>query len=656
MTPPVSTSFILSVKVGALALAIILSSFLPAQTWTADNGNGTFTNPLFYDEFSDPDLIRVGEDYYLTGTTMHTMPGLPILHSRDLVNWSLLTYALDTLDLGPEFRLEGGEIYGQGIWAPCLRYHKGTFYIFTNVNGQKTQIFSATDPAGPWKRQEMKISLHDLSVLFDDDGTAYAIWGYNEIRMVELTPDLLDIVPGSERVIIPAGSGIGEGVHFYKIDGQYIITSSNYSPMLYMPCARSEQIDGPYGVTTISARETYGKGNGWRLEGWGRNGSAIDLIEPTPESGSTISLHQGGLVDTPSGQWWGFSMIDYNSVGRLTCLSPVTWQDGWPYFGLPGNLTRSPRTWLKPETDFPVETPYAPYQRSDDFDGPLANVWQWNHVPDDSKWSLAESPGHLRLHSLPADSFWSARNTLTQRSVGPQSTATTTLNTRGLEAGDAAGLALLNFPYAWIRVSKSSEHLFLEHYDQITDIRFQKPITSDTIHLRVDCDFDAEFARFSYSEDGETFKPFGKPSTMVFQLKTFQGVRYSLFNYNENGNPGGYADFDSFTVDEPVAAAPIRQIPLGKTISLSSIADGSSIVAWNGFLRPVAPDSELATSSAAHFQVIDRGQGRVALKSNDGLFAKVTGVGAVGDVRLVSEDSGQASLFQWQDLLNATSC
>jgi len=149
-----------------------------AQTWTADNGNGTFSNPLFYDEFSDPDMIRVGEDYYLTGTTMHAMPGLPVLHSKDLVNWKLLGYAFERLDLGPAYRLEGGkEVYGQGIWAPSFRYHNGTFHIFTNINGHNTQLFRARKPAGPWTRTELKRSFHDLSVLFED-GKVYVIWGY----------------------------------------------------------------------------------------------------------------------------------------------------------------------------------------------------------------------------------------------------------------------------------------------------------------------------------------------------------------------------------------------------------------------------------------------------------------------------------------------
>src|SRR5688572_17445959 len=181
-----------------VSLALLACSMAArAQTWTPDNGNGTYTNPLFYEEFSDPDLIRVGEDFYLTGTTMHSMPGLPVLHSKDLVNWKLLSYALQRLDLGPEFRLEGGKnVYGQGIWAPSFRHHKGTFYIFSNVNRQTTQVFTARDPGGPWQHRTMKRALHDLSVLFDDDGKVYVVWGYRSIKLAQLNEALDDIVPG----------------------------------------------------------------------------------------------------------------------------------------------------------------------------------------------------------------------------------------------------------------------------------------------------------------------------------------------------------------------------------------------------------------------------------------------------------------------------
>ena len=344
-------------------LVAVLAAPAESVTWLADNGNGTFTNPLFFDEFSDPDMIRVGDDFYLTGTTMHSMPGLPILRSQDLVNWQFVSYACDRLDLGPAFRLEGGEIYGQGIWAPCFRFHEGTFHIFTNVNGRKTQHFRATNPAGPWTQTELGRSLHDLSVLFDDDGKTYVVWGYNGLQFAELKPDLGDIKTETQRQLIPPGSGMGEGSHFYKIDGRYFIISANYDPAGYMVCARADRPEGPYEVTTISANETFGVGVGWRLKGMGRGAPGFELVPPAPRQTGATPMHQGGIVQTPAGEWWGFSMMDHNSVGRLTCLSPVTWKDGWPYFGLPGNLLRTPATWIKPKTTA-ISTRSAPYQLS----------------------------------------------------------------------------------------------------------------------------------------------------------------------------------------------------------------------------------------------------------------------------------------------------
>ena len=432
----------------------------PPRSWISDNRNGTFSNPLFYDEFSDPDLIRVGDDYYLTGTTNHAMPGLPVLHSRDLVNWRHLSYAFDRLDLGPEFRLEDGEeIYGQGIWAPSFRYHNGAFHIFSNVNGQTTQLFRASNPAGPWTRTALQRSFHDLSVLFDDDGAVYVIWGYQDIKLARLNDELTDIVPGTERTIIPREASMGEGVHFYRIGRRYYICSAWFSGRMRMPCARADRPDGPYEVNpAISADEDFGLAEGRRLLRKG-HGPPFELLPPDPARTGRMSLHQGGVVDTPAGEWWGFSMMDYNSLGRLTCLSPITWQDGWPYFGLPGNFKRTPRIWVKPNTGR-AEPPSAPYERDDDFSGPSRKpIWQWNHAPDDTKWSLTERPGFLRLHASPAADLWWARNTLTQRAIGPKSAPTTELDASAMEPGDVAGLALLTVPYAWIGVRRQADGL-----------------------------------------------------------------------------------------------------------------------------------------------------------------------------------------------------
>ena len=608
-------------------LALLVPCVAPAQTWTADNGNGSYTNPLFYDEFSDPDLIRVGGDFYLTGTTMHAMPGLPILHSQDLVNWTLLGYASDRLDLGPEFRLQnGGQIYGQGIWAPSFRYHDGTFYIFSNVNGRTTQLFRATDPRGPWTRTAMRRSFHDLSVLFDDDGKVYVVWGYRDIHFAELDSTLTDIVPGSESIIIPADAGMGEGSHFYRIRGRYYITSAWWDRRMRMPCARADRPEGPYEVNpAISADEDFGLAQGYRL----RPGPAppFSISAPDPSARGHLSMHQGGIVDTPAGEWWGFSMMDYNSVGRLTMLSPVTWQDGWPYFGLPGNLGRTPRIWVKPRTGV-TSAPSAPYVRNDDFAGPsLGSVWQWNHVPDDGRWSLAERRGFLRLHSLPAPDIWRARNTLTQRAIGPRSAPTTILETGGMRPGDVAGLALLNWPYAWIGVRRGPDGFTVEQFDQTTGDTVRRPLRARRVWLRADCDFLTEQARFSYSTDGRRFEPLGGGFTMVFQLTTFQGVRYALFHYNDGGAPGGHADFDAMTVREPNPHGLTRPVPIGRTIAIST-ADGGT---------PLGVGGESA------FEVVDRRLGRVALRTPSGYVS----VDTAGRVTLKRGAAADAETFQW---------
>lgn len=626
------------------------TSAIKRSTWKADNGNGTFTNPLFYDEFSDPDLIRVGDDYYLTGTTMHAMPGLPVLHSKDLVNWEFLTYAVNRLDFGPAYRLqEGKDIYGQGIWAPSFRYHNGLFYIFTNVNGQTTQLFTATDPKGPWKQTSLKKSFHDLSVLFDEDGKVYVVWGYQELHMAELTEDLTDTKPGTEKIIVPRGSGAGEGCHFYKIEGKYYITSTNYDPLCYQVCLRADKPAGPYEVNVMSAEESLGTGTGWRL-GDTRNGPPFKLIPAVENYVGCIPMHQGGIVQTPSGEWWGWSMMDYNSVGRVTCLSPVTWERGWPYFGLPGNLTRSPRTWVKPVTGSSPQ-PMAPYERSDDFAAAaLKPVWQWNHVPDDTKWSLMERKSCLRLHSLPAASFWNARNSLTQRAMGPESFATTDVEVAGLQRGDVAGLALLNLPYAWIGTSRNGDRITIKLLNQQTNEQDSIQVGAKRVWLRAWCNFDTDKARFSYSTDGKRFQTLGDTVIMPYQLRTFQGVRYALFNFNTTATAGGYADFNDFVVDEPRPGGLTRPIPYNQLITLSSLADSTVLTSWNHFVRPVAAADRMARGKAAQFRVLDRGRGRIALQAVEGGgFVTVRGAGGMAQVRVEEKEDGDNSLFQWQD-------
>ncbi len=643
-----------------LILACLVVLLFPAKsqgikddkTWISDNGNGTFTNPLFYEEFSDPDLIRVGDDYYLTGTTMHAMPGLPVLHSKDLVNWQLESYVIDKLDVGPQARLEEKkEMYGQGIWAPSFRYHNNRFYIFTNVNGQGTQLYSATDPAGPWAHQRMKVSLHDLSVLFDDDGKVYVVWGYDELKVAQLTNDLLDIVPGSERVIVAKGSGAGEGCHFYKINNRYYITNTNYDPQCYQVCLRADNPYGPYEINVMSANENLGIGTTYRI--WNtRQGPPFDIIPGKPNQVGCIPMHQGGLVQIQSGEWWGFSMLDHNALGRVTGISPVTWKDGWPHFGLPGNINRSPRTWVKPNTG--NESPRRPtFERDDNFDGPkLKNAWQWNHVPMDKKWSLSARKGYLRLQSLPAESFWFARNSLTQRAIGPESFATTEVDISKLKAGDIAGLALLNLPYAWLGVVQTNDKTILRLFDQQTQKSVDVSVPVKTLWLRAYCNFDVDKARFSYSFDGKEFTAIGDSIILPYQLKTFQGIRYTLFNFNTERKEGGAADFNSFVVDEPRYKGLSQPIPYDQVITLHSLADENVLTNWKNHVRSTSAGSPAGKGRSTHFKVLDRGKGRVALQHVEtGRYVTVKGEGGLAEVRIEEADAGLASTFQWVDIL-----
>lgn len=621
-------------------------------TWTADNGNGTFTNPLFYDEFSDPDVIRVGDDYYLAGTTMHTVPGLVILHSKDLVNWENVSYCFERYDFDdPAFSLQNGkEIYGQGIWAPCIRHHDGKFYLYSNVNGKGLQCFISENIKGPWKHIDMDGRIYDLSVLFDDDGKIYAIHGYGEVKCTELKPDMSGPIEGTERTIIEEGNIVGEGHHVYKINGMYYILSADYVPIGKMTCAKSKNIYGPYEVCVVSASETYGYHPGHMSKLRGRipnDGDAIRITEPDKNNVGCATIHQGGMVQLPNGEWWAISMQDFHSIGRTVCLSPITWKDGWPFFGLKGNLGRSPRTWLKPETGTMVE-PHGPYTRSDDFNGKtLQRVWQWNHNPDDKMWSLKN--GVLRLNTMPAKQLMWARNTLTQRVIGPTSTTTVELNASRLKDGDVAGLGNINVPCSWIGIVKEGKKTILRWFDQHKNdtIDTLVKLNKGKVWLRFEGDFDNDQGHFSYSLDGKSFVRPGKEILLGYQLITFQGSRMSLFAFNKNGTNGGYAEFDNFQVEEQMADRS-GNIPFGKTIRLINLFDNRPMKATkHGQLQDSNEDDK---STATHFKVINKGNGQVLLQTMDGRYITVSGIGMTCDLR-TTKDINKAERFMWQDML-----
>ena len=661
-----------SLKTNLIAIIIFAFHFslmtAHAQSWTADNGNGTFTNPLFYDEFSDPDILRVGEDYYLAGTTMHTVPGLVILHSKDLVSWENISYCFDRFDFDDDaFSLKNHkEIYGQGVWAPAIRYANGQFYVFTNINGKGLQCYTSKDIHGPWKHHNMQGRIYDLSVLFDDDGKIYAIHGYGEVKCTELKPDMSGPIDETERTIIPEGNAVGEGHHMYKIGGMYYLISTDYRPNGRTLCSRSKSIWGPYETITITADETFGyhaapltqvpQGEQYRI---GHDGTKFGIPEVDKDATACTNIHQGGIVEDQSGQWWALLMMDFHSIGRTVTLAPITWKDGWPMLGLEGNLGRAPRTWLKPNINAGVQ-PHAPYERSENFNGKtLGRVWQWNHNPDDNLWGLKN--GRLRLQSMPAEQLMWARNTLTQRVIGPKSIVTVELFTKRMKDGDVAGLGNINVPCSWIGIVKDGKTLTLRCFEQATNDTIEVKsgeMKSEKLWLRMVGDYDKDCAHYEYSFDGLQYQQLGRKMPLSYQLISFQGSRHALFAFNFKGKNGGYAEFDNFTVEEPQADRS-GNIPYGKTLASPLAADRSFRIINLATEKPMIAlshgliyDTDASDHSVqTRFRLIDKGQGQVLLQCEDGRYVFCSGYGIAGDVRLTTDES-KAEVFLWQDYLN----
>jgi beta-xylosidase len=622
-----------------LSVMLFCTSILAdAQTnnrgWVADNGNGTYTNPLFFEDTPDPCMIRVGEDYFLTCSSMHLMPGLPIMHSKDLVNWELINYAFARINPGAEYSFtDGKDAYGNGIWAPSFVYNKGVYYIFANVNNHGTQVFKTTDPYGEWEHYEMKRSFHDLSVFFDDDGKVYVCWGYKNVELAQLNDELTDIIPDTHKIITHEGA---EGSHMYKINWKYYIIWSVPGPNTPMLAGVADNPYGPYRVEKICNENHTGVHSlPWLKESPRERGTKFDFWGYDPNG--FVTMHQGGLIDTPDGEYWGYVMQDHTSLGRNTSLSPITWQDDIPYFGLPGNLAQTPKVWIKPNLP---QQPIRPLvQRSDDFSSAkLGMQWQWNHLPDDTKWSLKN--GKLRLQTLPAPHFWNARNSLTQRIVGLESDATVQLEMNGLKTGDVAGLALLIYPYSWIGVEKTAKGVWLKMTNQMSypstaavdSLLLESRISSVLLRTHIDIDYGK--ATFAYSLDsGKNFKDLGNALPLHFQLYTFQGARITLFAYNNKQKNGGYADFDDFSMNEKYPCGFRRPIPYGQTVTFTSCKLGTN----------------LQLENQSEWTVEKLPLGRVALKA-DGKYLSIQ-AGNNFKARLIAkEQPAEEEIFQWMEL------
>ncbi len=541
------THFALKKVLAGMLAGGMIAAAIPAVPMLASAAPTTVANPVIFSDVPDDDVIRVGDTYYMVSTTMYFTPGVPVMKSKDLVSWELCSYVYDTYADGDKQNLVGNEHdYAHGQWATSLRYKDGVYYVFFGSYGSgKSYIYKTTDiEKGTWTRTELNGMYHDASMWLDDDGRNYLVYGGGgEIKIKEFNAEMTGFKPGGvDQTIFKTGlDGLaGEGSHVQKIGDYYYVfviawpSGHGRLEQVY----RSKSITGPYEGKTIldSGLGTYGSG-----------------------------VAQGGIVDTPSGDWYGLMFQDHGSIGRVPVLVPVNWVDGWPMLGVNG----------KAPTTITVDTDFRGTQlaRDDDFSyssNKLALEWQWNHNPDNKAWSVTERDGYLRLHNEHiAKSIMNARNTLTMRTEGPACSSVIKLDTTGMKAGDYAGLSAFQFNYGnvGVRVDDSGKKyvymakngcyggnsVVTDSYDKIIE---ETALTGDTVYLKVNFNFntvDANFnvsnnidkADFAYSYDGKTWTKIGDTLGMTYDLKLFTGYRSAIYSYPTKST-GGYADIDFF--------------------------------------------------------------------------------------------------------------
>ena len=490
-----------------------------------------FVNPVLYSDVPDVDAIRVGEDYFMVSTTMHMMPGAPIMHSKDLVNWEIVSYLYDTIDESPANNLEGGAIYGKGQWASSIRYHEGTFYVFWG-SGNYSYLYTTKDPFGKWEmKAKMDRYYHDPSMLFDDNGKVYLAYGAGHVRIVEFYDDLSGINHDGLDVEVVDGDpkGLLEGVHFYKFDNTYYMT------FIWWPrggirtqlCFRSDKIEGPYEMKQILSDD-------------------MDF--------SNHGVAQGCFIDTQDGAWYAMLFQDHEAVGRVPVLMPLTWQEGWPMLG--DENGKVPVVMEVPVKG--VEPNKGKLVVSDDFnETKLGLTWQWNHNPDNALWSLTERPGYMRLKTgKVVNTIFEARNTLTQRTEGEKCSGAITIDLKNMAEGDCAGLAAFCAQEGTLTISKNAEGKTLAMTDKGNVIE-QIPLKEDVVSLRIDFDFTCDEATFYYSLDGKEWAKLGNPLKMVYNLVHFMGYRFGIFNYATK-QAGGYVDVDNFVYSRQEKQIPIE--------------------------------------------------------------------------------------------------
>ena len=505
-----------------ICLLIINVCFANAQsTVTAnkpwgDQGNGTYINPVLNADYSDPDVIRVGEDYYMVCSEFHFM-GIPVLHSKDLVNWTIIARVYDEFKFAPEY--DTNDRYAGGSWAPAIRYHNNKFWVYFCTPKEGLFMTTAENPEGPWEPLTQVVNIdgwEDPCPFWDEDGQAYlgrSKVGAGPIYIHKMSADGKKIL--DEGVIVYTGP-IAEGTKIHKFNAYYYLSIPEGGVERgWQTVLRSKNIYGPFEKKVVLEKGS------------------------TPINGP----HQGALIDLPNGEWWFMHFQSVNNIGRVCHLQPMRWKDNWPVIGVDidmNGIGEPVYSWKKPDVgnSYPVTAP----KTSDEFNEPqLGFQWAWNHNPIQNEWSLTQKTGCLLLNALPSSSFFKAKNTLTQKVMGTEGEATSLLLTRQMEDGQKAGLCLMGKQYNQVGLVKKNGKLFV--FTDINGKITQQLFRGATVYLKVKISDQESSNQFYFSSDNKSFQPLGNTFATTFGY--WKGPKLGLFSYNEK-EKGGTAQFDWF--------------------------------------------------------------------------------------------------------------
>lgn len=535
-------------KVLPSILLILLGSVLPVaaqEAWSPDAGPGRYRNPIVHADYSDPDVVRVGDDFYMTASSFNAFPALPVLHSRDLVHWTLVNHAIPAW---PDSAFDRPE-HGNGVWAPSIRFHDGWFWIFWGDPDRGIYRVRTRDPRGAW---EPPVLVHaargwiDPAPLWDDDGTAWLVHAFarsrsgikHRLHVSRMDPDGTRLLDEGRLVFEDSvAHPTVEGPKFHKRDGwYYLFAPAGGVPTGWQTVLRSRHVYGPYEARVVLAQ------------------------------GSTAvnGPHQGAWINTPSGEDWFIHFQDRGAYGRIVHLQPMTWRDGWPVMGVDadGDGTGEPvAEWRMPD----VRGPHAPRvpRTSDDFDdGGFGLQWQWHASPKAAWLARGARPGWLRLTAQPlADSanLWRVPSLLLQKLPAPAFDATSRIDARGLRAGERAGVVMMGMDYAALAVRRTASGFELVHAvasdahqgAREAETRIPLPDGFDgALFLRVRVEEGARTG-FAWSLDGVRWQPVGEP--FVAREGRWIGAKVGLFALAPAGATsgaaaGGFADFDFFRI------------------------------------------------------------------------------------------------------------